>query len=179
MYLRLTMIVFGAIMSVAMPASACTVHTGGSNCTRAGVPPEGQVLLRRGASGEFGCHPQQLVYGSDRCRNRRQHAQQRFHQMPQGYYYGGQRIQNPHQNRQFAARPEHRHAAPNQQRGCRPGFRWDPKEGTCSTGFVRVDGHPKYDQPNAGCRPGEKRQFTEDRGNGVTRTIFQTCGSRG
>ncbi len=35
-------------------SSSAQVHTGGSNFTRAGVPHEGEVLRRRGQSGEFG-----------------------------------------------------------------------------------------------------------------------------
>ncbi len=52
-FLASLIVAAGFAFSMISPASA-QVHTGGSNFTRAGVPSEGEVLRRRGASGEFG-----------------------------------------------------------------------------------------------------------------------------
>ncbi len=60
-----------AISAIGFAApSVAQVHTGGSNFTRAGVPHEGDVLRRRGASGEFGCN-NPWVPGSERACGRR------------------------------------------------------------------------------------------------------------
>ena len=83
---------FGLVFTVS-PTMA-QVHTGGSNFTRAGVPPEGEVLMRRGRSGEFGRnHP--FVPGSEYAPGyRRGHATGYGHRHGYygGYRHGGGRV---------------------------------------------------------------------------------------
>ena len=57
--------------------------------------------------------------------------------------------------------------------GCRAGF--ERHDGMCVAPMMQVDGPSPYNEPHAGCKLGEKRKKTIDLGNGVTRTIYQTC----
>ncbi len=59
--------------------------------------------------------------------------------------------------------------------GCKLGFTRNREEGTCEKTVVLQGGHPKYDEPHAGCPAGEKRERTIELPNGGTRTIRQIC----
>lgn len=83
---------------------------------------------------------------------------------------GQQLAYGPSQGDEYGARGSHR------SRGsCKAGFTPNMQEGTCERTVYLQDGHPKYDQPHAGCTRGETREFKVPLANGGTRTVRQTC----